>query len=122
MIFCVVINGIKSNLLSFVRNDKIKSLTAFFSFNEHSGGTAEIYISEDRLYLLSRLGYSHRDFHLDNLLIGSNGEIYWIDNHFKKLSFFNFMKVKQFDYSIRHIIDLVKNVVWKLTIKNILMN
>ncbi|MGO1792737.1 MAG: hypothetical protein ACTHY5_05105 [Oceanisphaera sp.] len=44
---------------------------------------------------LARFGFVHRDFHLNNFLIDSDDDIYWIDTHFKKLSFFDNSKSKQ---------------------------
>lgn len=216
MVFSVVIDGVRNQFFPFFKKESIKNIADFSSYSEHTGGTAEIYLSKDKYYLLklmrckhklkdgffiwfykvflkkvtvikldafreargykiankaniktpilyswgvpssffndfvsyflieyksgskpgslyfkslsfdgkkvflsnlagqlarlSRLGFSHRDLHLDNLLIEKNGNILWIDNHFKRLPLFKNRRIKQLDYSIRHILYLVENL------------
>ena len=61
---------------------------------------------------LAKHGYSHRDLHLDNFLVKNNGDIIWIDNHFKKLSFFKSKKKKQLAKSIFYVDGVLKDYLY----------
>lgn len=50
--------------------------------------------------MLAKNGYTHRDLHLNNILVDKHGEIYWIDIHLRKLSHSINDKIIEIDESL----------------------
>lgn len=92
-----------NNALSFLMIDyKSKTTSGLEYFRSLTDNEKRIFIRRlaNEAVRLSKYGFVHRDFHLNNFLIEDDGRILWIDTHLRKLSIFKNKRWKQITSSL----------------------
>lgn len=93
----------KSSILSFIVVEfKKNDMPGLSYFNSLTDSERVIFITNlaSEAALLAKNGYTHRDLHLNNILVDKHGEIYWIDIHLRKLSHSINSKIIEIDESL----------------------